>query len=108
VPALQPVHDVDPSTNEYVPALQLTQALDAVAPVEAEYDPAAQLVQIEPAVAYLPAAQASHALDVAAPSSDPFPDSQFVHAELPDISAYVPARQLMHKVAPVVDENFPV
>jgi len=74
VPALQPVHDVDPSTNEYVPALQLTQALDAAAPVEAEYDPAAQLVQLEPAVAYLPAAQASHALDVAAPSSDPFPD----------------------------------
>jgi len=47
VPALQPVHDVDPSTNEYIPALQLTQALDAAAPVEAEYDPAAQLVQLE-------------------------------------------------------------
>ncbi len=103
------MHDVDPSTNEYFPAPQLTQALDAVAPMEAEYDPAAQLMQVEPAVAaYLPAAQASHALDVAAPSADPLPNGQFVQMELPEVPAYVPARQLMHKDAPAVDENFPV
>ena len=113
--------------DEYVPALQLIQALASVAPVTVEYLPAAQSVQASDPVAilYFPATQAVQV----PPSSPVYPRlqrqaemavcpvanvtafvGQAAHVEAnvaPTAAEYVLRPQSVHAADPVPSLNFP-
>jgi uncharacterized protein YnzC (UPF0291/DUF896 family) len=113
-----------PTVGEYVPAPQPMQVLAAEAPTVGEYFPAPQSEHTEPASEYVPAAQATQAVEVVDPDGEDVPALQSEHEEpaseyLPAEQATqavefvdpdgedVPALQLEHEEAPTVGEYFP-
>jgi len=83
------VHAREAESAEYLPAAQLVHP---VAPVAAEYEPASQTIQADD--------------DVSPVVARYLPDAQEVHEEEAESTAYFPAAQLAHSVAPE-DENVP-
>jgi hypothetical protein len=113
-----------PTVGEYFPAPQPIQVLAAEAPTMGEYFPAVQSEHTEPASEYMPAAQATQAVEVVDPDGEDVPALQSEHEEpaseyLPAEQATqavqfvdrdgedVPALQLEHEEAPTVGEYFP-
>ncbi len=83
-----------PTVDEYLPAMQSTQALACAAPVAVEYLPAAQSVQAVSLVdLYLPAGQSTHAVLAAGELE---PAGQAVQAAEPFVFLNLPASHSAH------------
>jgi hypothetical protein len=118
-PAAAPLHVAAaeaPGVSEYFPAVQSTQELAAEAPGVSEYFPGIQSLQLvaeeaptvglyfptaqseheEPASEYLPAAQATQAVDVVDPDGEDVPAMQLEHTSEPTTALYFASAQAVH------------
>jgi len=83
-----------PTVDEYLPVMQLIQALACAAPVTVEYLPAAQSVQtVSLSDLYLPAGQSVH---MSLPSGELEPAGHAVQAAEPFVFLYRPAAHAAH------------
>jgi hypothetical protein len=99
VPAPQFTHELaeeEPRFIEYFPVIQSVQWVAEEAPTVVEYFPAAQLEHEEPASEYLPAAQATQAVEVVDPDGEDVPAMQLEHKSEPTTALYFASTQDVH------------
>jgi uncharacterized protein YnzC (UPF0291/DUF896 family) len=85
-----------PTAAEYLPAIQPVQLVAKEAPTVGEYFPAVQSEHEEPASEYLPAAQATQAVDVVDPDGEDVPALQFEHTSEPTAVLCFPTTHAVH------------
>ena len=85
-----------PTAAEYFPATQAVQLVAKEAPTVGEYFPAPQSEHAEPANEYVPAAQATQAVEVVDPDGEDVPALQLEHTSEPTAALYFPTTHAVH------------
>jgi uncharacterized protein YnzC (UPF0291/DUF896 family) len=99
LPAPQPIQVLTteaPTAAEYFPATQAVQLVVKEAPTVVEYFPAPQLEHAEPANEYMPAAQATQAVEVVDPDGEDVPALQLEHTSEPTAVLCFPTTHAVH------------
>jgi hypothetical protein len=85
-----------PTAAEYFPATQAVQLVAKEAPTVGEYFPAVQSEHAEPANEYVPAAQATQAVEVVDPDGEDVPALQLEHTSEPTAALCFPTTHAVH------------